>query len=95
MYISSLQHLTLTHTARRLPPLSMWAPRNCSMNNLEQLAALLVDAVVNLDPQEFHAIAAAVARFKADDQAVYSAAMDRCPEFGTLFGAIERAVENP
>jgi hypothetical protein len=45
------------------------------MNNLEQLAALLVDAVNNLDPQEFNAIAAAVARFKADNQAAYSMAI--------------------
>jgi hypothetical protein len=47
---------------------------------------------VNLDPQEFEGVATAVARFKADDEAAYSAAMDRCPEFATLFGAIERAV---
>jgi hypothetical protein len=65
------------------------------MNNLAQLAALLVDAVNNLDPQEFNAIAAAVARFKTDHQAAYSMAMTGCPEFATLFGAIERAVANP
>jgi hypothetical protein len=66
------------------------------MKNLEHLAALLVDAVVNLDPQEFAAIAAAVARFKTDDRASYSALMrGGCPEFATLFSAIERAVENP
>ena len=30
------------------------------MTNLEQLAALLFDAIVNLDPQEFDAVADAV-----------------------------------
>jgi hypothetical protein len=65
------------------------------MSNLEQLAALVVDAVDNLDPQEFNAITAAVARFKTNDQAAYSMAMEGCPEFAMLFGAIERAVENP
>ena len=69
--------------------------RNGSMNHLGELAALLVDAVNNLDPQEFNAIAAAVARFKTDHQAAYSMAMTGCPEFATLFGAIERAVANP
>jgi hypothetical protein len=63
------------------------------MNNLEQLAALLFDAIGNLDPQEFDAVAAAVARFKTEDQASYSALMrGGCQEFATLFGAIERAV---
>jgi hypothetical protein len=63
------------------------------MTNLEQLAALLVDAVGNLDPQEFDAIAAAVSRFKTEDQASYSALMHgACEEFATLFGAIEQAV---
>ena len=63
------------------------------MTNLEQLAALLFDAIVNLDPQEFDAVADAVARFKTEDQASYSALMHGgCKEFATLFGAIERAV---
>ena len=63
------------------------------MTNLEQLAALLFDTIVNLDPQEFDAIAAAVARFKTDDQASYSALMGGgCKEFATLFGAVEQAV---
>ena len=66
------------------------------MTNLRQLASLLVDVIVNLDPQEFAAIAAAVARFKTNDQASYSALMsDGSPEFATLFGAIERAVAGP
>jgi hypothetical protein len=56
------------------------------MNNLEQLADLLVDAIVNLDPQEFEAIAGAVGRFKSEGSP------RGCPEFATLFGAIERAV---
>lgn len=63
------------------------------MTNLEQLASLLFDVIVNLDPGEFDAIADAVARFKSEDQASYSALM--CggnEEFVTLFGAIERAV---
>jgi len=60
------------------------------MNNLEQVAALLVDAVGNLDPQDFDAIAAAVAQFKAGDQAGGRDGWG--PEFATLFGAIERAV---
>ena len=63
------------------------------MNNLEQLAALLFDAIVNLDPQEFDAIGDAVARFKAEDQASYSALMNGgCKEFATLFGSIEQAL---
>jgi hypothetical protein len=62
------------------------------MNNLEQLAALLFDVVVNLDPQEFDAVAAVVARFKTEDYVSYVALMNGgCPEFATLFGAIERA----
>ena len=62
------------------------------MNNLEQLAALLFDVIVNLDPQEFDAVAAAVGRFKTEDQASYSALMcGGCKEFATLFGPIERA----
>ena len=56
------------------------------MTNLEQLAALLFDAIVNLDPQEFDAITDAAGRFKTD------APLPGCPEFATLFGAIERAV---
>jgi hypothetical protein len=67
--------------------------RNASMTNLEQLAALLFDAIVNLDPQEFDAVADAVARLKIEDQASYSALMNvGCKEFAMLFGAIERAV---
>jgi len=64
------------------------------MNDLEQLAALLFDAIANLDPQEFDAIADAVIRFKTEDQLSYSALMNNggCKEFATLFGAIERAV---
>jgi len=63
------------------------------MNNLQQLAALLVDAISNLDPQEFDAIASAAARFKTEDQVSYSAVINGgCTEFATLFGAIERAV---
>ena len=66
------------------------------MTNLEQLAALLFDAIANLDPQEFDAIADAVIRFKAEDQASYSALMNGgCREFATLFSAIERAVIGP
>jgi hypothetical protein len=62
------------------------------MNNLEQLAALLFDVIVNLDPQEFEAVAAAVSRFKTEDQASYFKLMNGgCPEFATLFGPIERA----
>jgi len=57
------------------------------MTNLEQLGALLFDAIVNLDPQEFEAIAGAAGRFKTE-----GSQHDRCPEFATLFGAIERAV---
>jgi hypothetical protein len=63
------------------------------MNSLQQLAALLVDAISNLDPQEFDAIATVAARFKAEDQVSYSTLMNAgCMEFATLFGAIERAV---
>jgi len=63
---------------------------------LEQLAALLFDAIVNLDPQEFDAVADAVTRFKTEDQASYSALMHgECKEFATLFGAIEQAVIGP
>jgi hypothetical protein len=63
------------------------------MNDLEQLAALIFDAIGNLDPQEFDAIAAAAASFKTEDQMSYSALMNGgCPEFATLLGAIERAV---
>jgi hypothetical protein len=63
------------------------------MTNLEQLAALLFDAIVNLDPQEFDAVADAVARFKTEDQASYSALMHGgCKEFATLFGAVEQAI---
>jgi hypothetical protein len=63
------------------------------MNNLQQLAALLVDAISNLDPQEFDAIATAAVRFKTEDQVSYSALMNGgCTEFSTLFDAIERAV---
>ena len=36
------------------------------MTNLERLAALLFDAIVNLDPQEFDAVSDAVARFKTE-----------------------------
>ena len=64
------------------------------MTNLEQIAALLFDAIVNLDPQEFDAVADAVARFKAEVS--YSALMNGgCNEFATLFSAIERAVIGP
>jgi hypothetical protein len=66
------------------------------MNNLGQFANLLYDVIVNLDPQEFAAIAAAVAGFKTNNQASYSALMSGgSPEFATLFGAIERAVAGP
>jgi hypothetical protein len=66
------------------------------MTNLEQLAALLFDAIVNLDPQEFDAIADAVARFKTEDQASYLVLMHGgCKEFATLFGAVEQAVIGP
>ena len=57
------------------------------MTNLEQLAALLFDAIVNLDPQEFDAISDAVARFKTEASLMHGG----CPEVATLFGAIERA----
>jgi hypothetical protein len=63
------------------------------MTNLEQLAVLLFDAIVNLDPHEFDAAADAIARFKTEDQASYLALMHGgCKEFATLFGAIEQAV---
>jgi hypothetical protein len=63
------------------------------VTNLEQLAALLFGAIVNLDPQEFDAVAEAVARFKTEDQASYSALMrGGCQEFAMLFGAVEQAV---
>jgi hypothetical protein len=55
--------------------------------HLEQLAALLFDVIINLDPEEFDAIAEAVGRFNAE-----APPMPRCPEFATLFSAIERAV---
>ena len=61
--------------------------------SLERLGALIFDAIVNLDPGEFDAITDAVARFKTEDQASYSALMNGgCMEFATLFGAIEQAV---
>jgi hypothetical protein len=54
---------------------------------------LLFEAIVNLDPQEFDAVSDAVARFKTEDQASYSALMlGGCKEFATLFGAVEQAV---
>jgi hypothetical protein len=63
------------------------------MTSLQQLACFLFDAIVSLDPREFGAVAGAVARFKIDEQASYLALMNGgCPEFATLFGAIERAV---
>ena len=63
------------------------------MTNLEQLGALLFEAIVNLDPQEFDAVTDAVARFKTEDQASYSALMSGgCGEFATLFGAVEQAI---
>ena len=63
------------------------------MTNLEQLAALLFETIVNLDPQEFDAVTDAVARFKTEDQASYSALMNGgCREFTTLFGAVEQAI---
>jgi hypothetical protein len=66
------------------------------MNNLEQLAARLFDEISNLDPQEFDAVAAVVARFKTEDHASYTALMcGGCKEFATLFGAIEQAVIDP
>ena len=66
------------------------------MNNLEQLAALLFDAIINLDPQEFDAVADAVAGFKTEDQASYSALMHGgCKEFATLFGTFEQSVIGP
>ena len=66
------------------------------MTALEQLAARLFDAIVNLDPQEFDRIADAVARFKSEDQASYTALMHGgCKEFATLFGAIEQAAIGP
>jgi hypothetical protein len=66
------------------------------MTGLEQLAGLIVDVVFETDPAEFDAIAAAVDRFKTEDQETYSALMNGgCPEFATLFGAIERAATGP
>ena len=63
------------------------------MTHLEQLGALIFDVIVNADPVEFDAVAAAVARFKTEDGASYSALMNGgCPEFATLFGAIEQAL---
>jgi hypothetical protein len=63
------------------------------MTNLQQLAVLLFDAIVNLDPKEFDAIAGTVARFKSDNPAAYSALMrGECKEAATLFGAVEQAV---
>jgi putative heme degradation protein len=67
-----------------------------AMTSLEQLARLVVDAVFNTDPAEFDAIGDAVDRFKTEDQASYSTLMNGgCPEFATLFGAIERAAVSP
>jgi hypothetical protein len=43
------------------------------MTDLRQLAVFLFDAIVNLDPKEYDAIAGTVARFKSDNQAAYSA----------------------
>jgi hypothetical protein len=75
------------------PPPWIVTPKSCSMKNLEQLAALLGDAISNLDPQEFDAIAAAAKRFKTEDQESYSALMHGgCAEFAILFRAVERAV---
>jgi len=56
------------------------------MTNLEQLGAYLFDAVVNLDPQEFEAIAGTADRLKTEGR------LHECPDFAMLFGAIERAV---
>jgi hypothetical protein len=68
-------------------------PAPCKKTHLEQLGALIFDVIVNIDPGEFGAIADAVARFKTEDQASYSALMNGgCKEFATLFGTIERAV---
>jgi hypothetical protein len=55
-------------------------------NNLEQLADLLSDAIVNLDPQEFEAVAGAAGRLKREGS------LHACPDFATLFSAIEAAV---
>ena len=55
------------------------------MTNLEQIAGVLFDAIVNLDPQEFEAIAGAAGRFKTEGSL-------QCPACAPLFGAIERAV---
>jgi hypothetical protein len=41
------------------------------MNNLEQLTALLFDAIINPDPREFEAVATVVARFKTEDHVSY------------------------
>ncbi len=63
------------------------------MTSLEHLGALLFDAIVDLDPQEFDAIAEAVARFETEDRASYLALMHgECKAFSTLFGAVKRAV---
>jgi hypothetical protein len=64
--------------------------RSNSMTNLQQLAVLLFDAIVNLDPKEFDAIAGAAAPFKSDNQAAYSA-LTHDGYMATPFGAIERA----
>jgi hypothetical protein len=63
------------------------------MTYLEQLAALLFDVIVNLDPQEFNAVADAVARFKIEGQGSDSPLT--CREFAILFGALEHAVISP
>jgi hypothetical protein len=60
------------------------------MTNLQQLAVLLFDKIVNFDPKELDAIAGTVARFKSHNQATHSALMHE-GYFATLFGAIERA----
>jgi len=60
--------------------------KRLNMTNLEQLGAHLFDAVVNLDPQEFEAIAGTADRLKTEGR------LHECPDFATLFGAIERAV---
>jgi hypothetical protein len=54
---------------------------------MSNLADLLFDAIVNLDPKEFDAVAGAVARLRTASALV----PDGCEEFATLFGAIERA----
>jgi hypothetical protein len=57
------------------------------VTNLKRLAAHLFAAIVNLDPQEFDAVSDAVARFKTEASLMHGG----CPEFATLFGAIDRA----